>query len=151
MFYIIAQMKCKIISGEKRADSRGMVSFVNNFTFEKVKRFYQVESKNNSIIRAFHGHMKEGKYAYVTAGKMLLCAVYLDVKNKPSKKNKVERFILSSDKPQILFIPPRHANGFKSLKARSKVIFFSTSSLKESLRDDYRFPYDYWGKEVWKT
>ena len=95
--------------------------------------------------------MKESKYVFVTKGKILLCAVYLGNAKKPSKKNKVEKFTLSSENPQILFIPPRHANGFKPLETNSKVIFFSTSSLKESLKDDYRFPFDYWGKEIWRT
>jgi len=142
-------MKCKILSGNTRTDNRGSISFVNDFKFKRVKRFYQIESKNIKIIRAFHGHMKESKYVYVITGKILLCAVYLDNAKNPSKRNKVERFILSSENPQIIFIPPRFANGFRFLEKNSKVIFFSTSSLNQSLRDDYRYPPDYWGKEIW--
>lgn len=143
-------MTLKLFVGNISRDKRGIVRYINKFSFKGVKRFYEVIN-NNSSPRAFHGHMKEEKYAYVTAGKILLCAVYLDNIKRPSKENKVERFILSSENPQIVYIPPRFANGFRSLEKNSRVIFFSTSTLKQSLKDDYRFPFDYWGKEVWKT
>lgn len=144
-------MKPKIIkiTGKISSDARGSVKFFNEFKIKDVKRFYQVENLMSSPIRAFHGHMEEGKYVYVPYGKILLCAIYLDDKNNPSKKNKVHKFFLSQDDPQIVYVPPRYANGFKSLKKGSKVIFFSTSTLEKSQKDDYRFPYNYWGKEIW--
>lgn len=143
------QAEPKIINGNLRADERGVVKFVNDFNFETVKRFYQVENADLKIIRAFHGHMKESKYVYVVSGSILLCAVYLDNAKNPSKGNKVERFVLKASNPQIIHIPPSYANGFKALESSAKVIFFSTSTLEESMKDDYRFPPDYWGKEVW--
>jgi len=95
--------------------------------------------------------MKESKYVYVVSGSILLCAVYLDDANNPSKDNKVGKFVLKAGNPQIIHIPPSYANGFKALESSAKVIFFSTSTLKESMGDDYRFPSDYWGKEVWEN
>lgn len=142
--------KIKKIEGDLRKDERGVVKFVNDFKFEGIKRFYQIENADTEIIRAFHGHMKEAKYVYVVSGAILLCAVFLDSEKNPSKESKVERFILTADNPEIIYIPPSYANGFKSLEPNSKVIFFSTVILKESLKDDYRFPFDYWGKEVWE-
>jgi dTDP-4-dehydrorhamnose 3,5-epimerase-like enzyme len=145
-------MKPKImrIQGNMSSDKRGSVKFFNDFKLEGVKRFYQVENSVEEPIRAFHGHINEAKYVYVVQGSVLLCAVYLDDKLNPSKSNKVERFYLSEEKPEIIYIPPSYANGFKSLKEGSRVIFFSTSSLEQSLKDDYRFPFDYWGEEVWE-
>ena len=58
---------------------------------------------------------------------------------------------LSDRNPKILFIPPKHANGFRCLENDTRIIFFSTSSLEESEGDDYRFPFDYWGKEIWEV
>ena len=60
--------KVKIFSGGLAADSRGLVSFVNNFHFKKVKRFYQIQNSSSSPVRAFHGHMKETKCFYVVNG-----------------------------------------------------------------------------------
>ncbi len=138
------------IQGGLAVDDRGLLRFVNGFDISKVKRFYQVENFSLDMVRAFHGHMKEGKYVYVTSGSILLCVVKMTDKVKPSIKEPVERIILSARNPQIVFIPAGHANGFKSLEENTNVIFFSTSTLDESKGDDYRFPFDYWGKGVWE-
>ncbi len=140
-----------IIEGGLAVDDRGQLSFVNGFSLEGVKRFYQIENFSLDTIRAFHGHMKEAKYFYVAKGSAIAAAVELDDTKKPDKKNKVERFVLSSRKPSILFIPAGHANGFKALEAGTVLIVFSTSTLEESKGDDYRFPHDYWGNAVWET
>lgn len=140
----------KVYQGGTFRDERGSVSFVNDFNFKDVKRFYQIENSGIDLVRAFHGHMKEEKYVYVAFGSILLCIVPLTSIKNPSKNAKVERFILSAEKPQIIYIPFQYANGFKALESNTKVVFFSTVTLEESLKDDYRFPYDYWGADVWK-
>ena len=61
----------KIISGGLAVDDRGVVSFINDFNFSNVKRFYQVENHRQGFIRAWHGHKKEGKYVYVCQGSAL--------------------------------------------------------------------------------
>ena len=42
-----------------------------------------------------------------------------------------------------------HANGFMSLTGDCKIIVFSTSTIEESLKDDYRFDARYWNP--WKV
>lgn len=140
----------KITEGGISVDDRGTVKFVNDFNFPKIKRFYQVENFSKNTIRAFHGHKNEEKYVYVTNGSLLICLVKINDFRNPSKKTPVERYILSSKKPTILQIPKGYANGFKALENNTNVIFFSTSTLESSLKDDFRYPYDYWGKDVWK-
>ena len=140
-----------ILQGGIAVDDRGTVKFVNDFNFNDVKRFYQVENFSINTIRAFHGHTKEEKYVYVTKGSAIICAVKIDDFVNPSKKQKVNRFVLSDKKPQILYIPSGYANGFKILEKDTSIIFFSTSTLKQSENDDFRFPYDLWGKSIWKT
>lgn len=143
--------KPRLIEGMIFTDDRGTLRVVNEFNFEKVKRFYQVENWSLNTIRAFHGHLKEAKYVYVTSGAMLVNLVKLTNKYKPSTKAAVERFVLTSGKPSVLYIPPGYANGFKALVPNSSVMFWSTSTLEQSKGDDYRFPSDYWGKEIWET
>ena len=141
--------KLEIIKGGISMDERGGVSFVNGFNFQNVKRFYLVENSSLDIVRAFHGHLKEAKYVFVISGSILMSAVKINHTINPDKNAEVEQFILSEKEPSVLFIPSGYANGFKSLEKNTKVMFFSTSSLEESKNDDFRFPYDYWGKEVW--
>ncbi|MDP2855926.1 MAG: dTDP-4-dehydrorhamnose 3,5-epimerase family protein [bacterium] len=140
-----------LIEGGLAIDDRGQLTFANDFEFSNIKRFYMVENFSQDVIRAFHGHLKEKKYALVVSGSAIVVAVEMDDTTKPKKSNEVHRFILSSKKPTILHIPAGYANGFRALEDNTKAIFFSTSSLEESKGDDYRFPYDYWGEDVWKV
>jgi dTDP-4-dehydrorhamnose 3,5-epimerase len=141
----------KIIDGGIAVDDRGQLTFANDFNFSGVKRFYMVENFFANTIRAFHGHAKEAKYVLIASGSAIVAAVKVADFSNPDKSEKVNRFVLSSRKPSLLFIPPGYANGFKPLEKDTKIIFFSTSSLEESKGDDYRFPADYWGKEVWEV
>lgn len=144
------QKKTIIYSGNIHSDARGQVRFVNNFNFKDVKRFYQIENAPDNPIRAFHGHKIEAKYVYVTSGSILLCFAYVDDFKNPSKNTTVERHVLTDKNPQVVYIPPHFANGFKALEINTRVIFFSTSSLEDSKADDYRIPHDYWGTDIWQ-
>ncbi len=141
--------KVKVFSGGLAADSRGRLSFVNNFRFKNVKRFYQIQNSPASPVRAFHGHMKEAKYFYVARGSILLAAVKLDNPKFPDKNSPVYKRILSGKHPAIAAVPAGYANGFKSLEKNTLVIIFSNKTLAQSQKDDYRYPPDYWGKDIW--
>jgi len=141
--------KPRITKGGVSIDERGKVGFVNDFNFQNIKRFYVVENSSLDVVRAFHGHLKEAKYVFVVSGSAFVAAVKINHPINPDKNVEVNKFILSEKEPNILYIPPSYANGFKSLEENTKVIFFSTDSLEESKNDDFRFPYDYWGREIW--
>jgi dTDP-4-dehydrorhamnose 3,5-epimerase-like enzyme len=130
----------KLINGGVSVDDRGSVRFVNDFNFEGVKRFYQVENHSRGFIRAWHGHKKEGKYVYVVNGSALIGVVNME-------NEEISKFVLSSQTPKVLWIPPGHFNGFKSLEENTKILFFSTSTLEESLGDDIREDHDKWN--IW--
>ena len=131
----------KIINGGISVDDRGSVRFVNDFNFDGVKRFYQVENHDINYIRAWHGHKKEGKYVYVTSGTILLGIVNME-------SLEVKTHVVSAKSPKIIFIPPVNYNGFQTLEKNTTVLFFSTSSLEESLDDDIRQDWDKWN--IWE-
>jgi len=132
--------KPEIIKGDLFVDDRGYVKFVNNFNFKDIKRFYQVENHTVGYIRAWHGHLKEGKYAYVASGAALFGVVDMDTEH-------ISTFVLSSKMPKMLYIPPNNYNGFKNLEENTIIQFFSTTTLEESLGDDIRLPYKNW--DIW--
>ena len=131
----------KLINGGVSVDDRGSVRFVNDFNFDGVKRFYQVENHRRGFIRAWHGHKKEGKYVYVPNGSALVGVVNMETEE-------VSKFVLSDKSPKILWIPPGYYNGFKSLEENTKILFFSTSTLEESVGDDIREEHNRWN--IWE-
>jgi dTDP-4-dehydrorhamnose 3,5-epimerase len=100
-------------------------------------------------VRAWHAHRREAKYATVVQGAAIIAAVPIDDWQHPSKDAKVFRFFLSAHKPAVLYIPAGHANGFMSLTADCKIMFFSTTSLEESRNDDIRYDARYWN--IWQV
>jgi len=134
------EKEIKLITGGLSIDDRGSVSYVNDFNFNDVKRFYQVDNHKNGFIRAWHGHRNEGKYVFVSSGTALIGVVNMDTED-------IKTFVLSSKQPKILYIPPNHYNGFKTLEDNTKIMFFSTSTLQESLSDDERKNFDHW--DIW--
>jgi dTDP-4-dehydrorhamnose 3,5-epimerase-like enzyme len=132
------------INGAIAVDDRGSLSFVNDFNFKDVKRFYMIENHAQGFVRAWHGHKKEGKYFHVVQGSALICGVLIDNWEKPSKELPVARYVLSDKKPSILYLPPGYANGLMSLEEETKIMVFSTSTLDESKGDDFRFEARYW-------
>ena len=139
----------KVIKGSYFLDSRGMLVFNNDFNFNKIKRSYLVYNKNCDVIRAWHGHKKESKFFCVIKGAFQISAVKIDDFDKPSKKLKPKSFFLKVHTGDIINIPGGYANGFKALLPESVLQIFSDSLLSKSIKDDFRFDYDYWN--VWNN
>lgn len=137
------------IEGGLGVDDRGETAFVNDFAFEGVKRFYLVSNHRAGFIRAWHGHKKAGKYVLVTQGAALVGAVAIDNWDTPSKSARVERFVLSANKPAVLYIPPGYANGAMTLSPGTKIMYFATDTLEETKNDDYRYGARHW--DIWQV
>jgi dTDP-4-dehydrorhamnose 3,5-epimerase-like enzyme len=134
----------KLLQGRLAVDDRGAVGFVNEFNFANVKRFYTVGNHASNFVRAWHGHRRESKYCTVVAGTALVCCIAIDNWDNPSADLKIHRFVLSEQAPAILCVPAGYVNGFMTLAAQTKVMFFSSSTLEESMNDDIRFPSRKW-------
>lgn len=141
-------MKIKKIIGGISYDDRGCLVHNNNFNFNNVKRFYIIQNDKNNFIRAWHAHKKESKYFFCIKGKFKISLVKINNFKNPSKKLKIKNYILNSNISEILFVPKGYANGSMSLQKDSKLMVFSDLTINQSLKDDYRFPFDYWNP--WK-
>ena len=141
--------KPHIFNGELAVDDRGEVAFVNDFGFESVKRFYMVSNHRPGFVRAWHAHKHEAKYVMAISGAAIIGIVRIDDWDKPSKDLPIQKYVISSKKPQVLYIPPGYANGFMSLTSGSKLMFFSTATLEESVGDDIRYDARYW--DIWNV
>jgi dTDP-4-dehydrorhamnose 3,5-epimerase len=144
----------KILIGKTIPDDRGMVSFNNELTFEKIKRKYIVKNHDINFVRGMHAHKLESKWAEVIKGTAQF-VLYKVLNWYTGEGTLPVRFILSDFQSNILYIPPGYANSFQNLTSDTIVQFYSSSTLEESKNDDYRFDYrlanqvtgaDYWGK-----
>jgi dTDP-4-dehydrorhamnose 3,5-epimerase-like enzyme len=133
-----------VLTGGIAVDDRGSVSFVNDFDFAGVKRFYIVDNHRQGFIRAWHAHRHEAKYVLVVKGSALVAAVEIDDWDNPSRDQKIHRYVLSERSPRVLAIPAGYANGFMSLTNDARLMFLSTSTLEDSLNDDIRWESRYW-------
>jgi dTDP-4-dehydrorhamnose 3,5-epimerase len=123
-----------IIRGGLATDERGTVRFVNDFNpkFYGVRRFYTIENHQVGYVRAWHGHRKEAKFITVLSG-----AAIIGVANMESRET--QKFVMSADNPQILYVPPGYANGSMSLVPNTQIIHFSTCTMEEAADDDIRY------------
>tara|TARA_B100000989_G_C19305526_1_gene370284 strand:+ start:65 stop:484 length:420 start_codon:yes stop_codon:yes gene_type:complete len=137
-------MKPKLFMGGIATDKRGSVSFNNSLILNKIKRFYIVKNNKKNFIRAWHGHKKESKFILCISGKAKVSAVKINNFKKPSKKSKIFTWNLDSKLPNVVYVPPGYANGSKSTSKDMRLLIFSTSTLEQSLKDDFRYPEKFW-------
>jgi len=139
----------RIFDGGCTIDDRGSLSFLNIIPFEKVKRSYIIENFSTDTVRAFHGHKIEEKFIIVISGSALVIIAKMTADTKELEDP--QRYTLSARKLQLLHIPCWYVNGFRSLELNTKLQFFSTTAIEQAKEDDFRFPYDYFGKNVWEV
>ena len=139
----------RLIAGQSATDDRGTVGFVNAFSFEGVRRFYTVTNHRAGFVRAWHGHKHEAKYCTAVSGSLLVCCIRIDDWSNPAPDLPINRYVLSAGTPSVLHVPAGYVNGFMSLTADAKIMFFSTSTLEESVKDDIRFPARRW--DPWRV
>ena len=137
-----------IIKGGTHTDHRGILSHVNGFDMQEIKRFYFIEHPSTSVIRAWQGHKMEKKWFFVTKGSFLVKTIKVDDWENPSDKPDSAEFILSNSESEILYIPGGYANGFKAMEDNSGMIVFSNFTIEESAADNYRFEKEKWNRWV---
>jgi dTDP-4-dehydrorhamnose 3,5-epimerase-like enzyme len=132
------------IKGGSFTDERGSLKFVNDFSFEGVKRFYQLIHPETAVIRAWQGHQIEQKYFYAVKGEFILAWVKIDNWETPSPVLRAEHIILSENEPGVFCIPPGYANGIKALTPGAILMVYSNLNLEQSASDRWSFPQDQW-------
>ena len=137
-----------MIHGAQHEDARGKLIFFNDFNMTGVKRFYIIEHPDTEIVRAWQGHQKEEKWFYVVDGSFKIVLVQPDNWQTPSVELETEEFVLESAEPEILYVPGGFANGFKALKPKSRIIVFSSFTVEESAKDNFRYDKEQW--YTWK-
>ncbi|WP_291142765.1 WxcM-like domain-containing protein [Flavobacterium sp. UBA7680] len=137
-------MMPKIIQGGNFSDHRGTISYVNDFSFQDIERFYIISNSQENPIRAWQGHKLDSKNFYCLKGSFKIHFVKVDDWDNPSKDLLIETIFVSESESKIVHIPAGYANAIESIQENSKLISFSTLPLTKVKEDDVRFPFDYW-------
>lgn len=134
----------KIIQGGNFSDHRGTISYVNDFNFKGIERFYIISNSDENPIRAWQGHKLDSKNFYCLNGSFKIHFIKIDNWENPAKNLIIETIFVSADNSKIVHIPAGYANAIESLETNSKLISFSTLPLANVTEDDVRYPSDYW-------
>lgn len=134
----------KIIQGGNFSDHRGTISYVNDFKFTDIERFYIISNSGRNPIRAWQGHKLDSKNFYCLTGSFNIHFIKIDNWENPSKELTVETIYVSANDSKIVHIPAGYANAIESLEKDSKLISFSTLPLANVGDDDVRYASDYW-------
>lgn len=137
-------MNPKIIQGGSFSDHRGTISYVNDFSFAAIERFYVISNSDENPIRAWQGHRLDAKNFYCINGSFKIHFVKIDNWENPSKDLIIETILVSANDSKIVHIPAGYANAIESLESDSKLISFSTLPLSKVSDDDVRYDSDYW-------
>lgn len=134
----------RLIKGGIHIDNRGQISFVNDFKFDSIERFYIICNSSEQPLRAWQGHKIDNKFFYCAHGKVRIHFVKIDNWDSPSRDLKVESVILTTSESNILHIPEGYANGIEFIDENSKILCFTTLPLTNVHDDAVRYPSDYW-------
>ena len=136
----------EILQGGISVDYRGRISHGNDLDMSEVARFYMIQNKDTSIIRAWHAHQYEKKWFYAVKGAFTTAFVKIDNWENPSLDLKPEVFHLSAKDSRILCIPEGYANGIKAEEPDSILMVFSNKILSEAVKDSWRYEPHLWMK-----
>ena len=138
-------MPVQLIKGGLHVDEKGVVSFVNDFDFKGVDRFYTVKAHKTGSPRGWIGHRRDHKWFMALAGSVIIAVVAPDDWENPSKDLLVQRYTLSAIQPGILHVPPGHATASVMLSPAALLGVFSSGRIEEAKEDDCRFHEEMWG------
>jgi hypothetical protein len=136
------EMLPHLIHGNKQADYRGEVSFVNDFDMLQVRRFYRIQHYDTTIKRGWRAHRIEQRWFYLINGIFEIKVVEIDNWDKPNANVTPVTFTLTTDN-KVLHIPNGYGTCIQALQANSDMIIFADSLITEASKDNYLYPVDY--------
>ena len=137
-------LKPEVLKGFNYEDARGLLSYNNNLNLSGFKRLYVIENSADQPFRGWHGHEFESKIFITISGRIRFGAVRVNDWANPDPAEKPNTADLDSLSVDAFFVPGGYANAILSIESGSQALVLSSSSLKESLRDDYRIDRNFW-------
>ena len=133
-----------IIKGGSYTNERGQLEFFNEFDMSPIKRVYFTTHSDIEVVRAWQGHTIESRWFHCVNGSFNVKLVEIDNWENPSDDLNVFEYELTTEKQEILYIPNGYVNGFKGLKADSKLMIMSNYGFNEIENDQIQFDQNKW-------
>ena len=131
-----------LINGNCHSDPRGFLFYNNDFDASAVKRIYTIENQSVDFIRGWQGHQIQQRWFVAVQGSFKIKLIKIDDWEHPSKELKPHKFILNSEKMDVLYVPNGYANSIQSLEEGSRLLVMA-DYLLGAVEDEYRFASDY--------
>jgi dTDP-4-dehydrorhamnose 3,5-epimerase-like enzyme len=131
-----------ILKGNKYEDSRGIITYNNEFDASTVKRIYTIENHSTEFIRGWQGHKIEQRWFACINGSFEIAVIEVDDFKNPSRDLTINKYILSSETLTYLHIRAGFITAIKSLEEGSKLLVLADYGIGE-IDDEYRFELDY--------
>lgn len=135
-------MEPKLIKGDCHSDQRGKLLYNNDFDASQIKRIYIIENKSTDFRRGWQGHRIEQRWFSVVNGKFKIQLIKIDNWEKPSRNLEVLKYLINSEKLNILHIAQGYITSIQSLEPDSKLLLMADYLLGEA-KDEYRYDIDY--------
>ena len=134
----------KLIVGARHEDERGSLLFNNDLNIIDFRRMYIINNSASQPFRGWHGHEFESKIFITLSGRIRFGAVRVKDWSNPDKSEVPQVAELKADSLDAFFVPGGYANGILSLEPGSQALVISSSTLSDSLVDDYRIESTFW-------
>ena len=134
----------KVIEGEIFKDNRGLISSLNSFHFENVRRCYFIHHPDESVVRGWHAHQFERKWFYCVKGFFSVALVRIDDWHNPNPGLIPEVFHLSENDSRLVCVPMGYANCLKAHVKDSVMMVLSDKILDEAVGDSWRYDKNMW-------
>ena len=110
---------------------------------KKVKHVYY-NTTHEGTIKGFHWHRSTYSQYTCVFGKMQI--VLVDIRKNSPTFGYVDQYVIGTDNPSYIKIPPGVFKAWKSLKGNSVIVNLLTSANAE---DNYKIPSDLLLKNIW--
>jgi dTDP-4-dehydrorhamnose 3,5-epimerase len=112
----------------------------------KFGQLYQVNNLQWGIRRAFHMHLLQDEYFFVSRGTIQF--VLVDERLESPTYGNLDVFVLDADRPQRLYVPRGVQHGSMSLVDGSQISAVTSEPYDPAHPDEVRLPADIYG-DVW--
>tara|TARA_R110001606_G_scaffold24223_3_gene80442 strand:- start:20969 stop:21388 length:420 start_codon:yes stop_codon:yes gene_type:complete len=135
-------MKPVLISGKNHHDSRGILTYNNDFDVTLVKRIYLIENKDMVFVRGWQGHKIEKRWFTVVEGSFKIELIRIDDWENPSKELDKITFEITSLSADVLHVPEGYVSSIQATKEASKLLVMADYKIND-IQDEFKFASNY--------